>query len=112
VRAGETVGYGGTWRASRDTPIAIVAAGYGDGLPRSLASGAPVWVVGQTARLAGRVSMDMIAIDLTSLTGVQVGSRVELWGPQQPVEILAQHAGTVPYELLCGVSQRVPLELG
>jgi alanine racemase len=112
VRAGETVGYGGTWRAARDTPIAIVAAGYGDGLPRSLASGAPVWVAGQTARLAGRVSMDMIAIDLTSLTGVQVGSRVELWGPQQPVEILAQHAGTVPYELLCGVSQRVPLELG
>jgi alanine racemase len=111
VPAGETVGYGGTWRAARDSRVAIVAGGYGDGLPRSLPNGTPVLVHGQRAALAGRVSMDMIAVDVTGVDAVQVGDTAVLWGPELPVEEIAAHAGTISYELLCGVSQRVPLTL-
>jgi alanine racemase len=111
VLAGETVGYGGAWRAARDSTIAIVAAGYGDGLARQLPSGTPVLVDGSSATLVGRVSMDMIAVDVTELRNVRVGSRAQLWGRDLPVEKIAARAGTIPYELLCGVSQRVPLEL-
>ena len=111
VDAGERVGYGGVWRAPRSSRLAIVAAGYGDGLPRSIPSGAVVLIGGVRAPLAGRVSMDMIAADITDLPPVSVGDRVELWGTHLPVEELAAAAGTVPYELLCGVSQRVPIEL-
>lgn len=108
---GEHVGYGATWRARRASRIAILAGGYGDGLLRSLPSGAPVVIKGQRAPLAGRVSMDMIAVDVTDLPAVQVGDPAELWGRQLPVEEVAAAAGTIPYELLCGVSQRVPIEL-
>jgi alanine racemase len=111
VRAGERVGYGGMWQAQRRSRLAIVAAGYGDGLPRSLPSGTPVLIGGRRASLAGRVSMDMIAVDVTDLPPVVVGERVELWGPQLAVEELSAAAGTIPHELLCGVSQRVPIEL-
>lgn len=111
VKAGETVGYGGTWRAARDASVAIVAAGYGDGLPRSLPSGTPVLINGVRAPLAGRVSMDMVAVDVSAAGPVRVGDRVVLWGPELPVEEIAAHAGTIAYELLCGVSQRVPLAL-
>jgi alanine racemase len=111
VPHGETVGYGGTWRAGRDSRVAIVAAGYGDGLARGLPSGTPVVIDGQRAPLVGRVSMDMIAVDVTDLQSVHVGTPVVLWGDELPVEEVARHAGTIPYELLCGVSQRVPLEL-
>ncbi len=111
VPRGETVGYGGTWRAARDSKVAIVAAGYGDGLARALPNGTPLLVDGRRAPLCGRVSMDMIALDVTELPGVRVGTPVVLWGAGLPVEEIARHAGTIPYELLCGVSQRVPLEL-
>jgi alanine racemase len=111
VPAGETVGYGGTWRAARDSRVAIVAGGYGDGLPRALPNGTPVLVCGQRASLAGRVSMDMIAVDVTAVNGVQVGDSAVLWGPELPVEEIAAHAGTISYELLCAVSQRVPLTM-
>jgi alanine racemase len=117
VPRGESVGYGGTWQATRDSRVAIVAAGYGDGLARSLPSGTPVLIGGQRAPLVGRVSMDMIAVDVTDLQLapegglVHVGTPVVLWGEDLPVEEVARHAGTIPYELLCGVSQRVPLEL-
>jgi alanine racemase len=104
------VGYGGTWQASRDSRIAIVAAGYGDGVPRSLRSGTPVLIDGARGLLAGSVSMDMIAVDVTELAGVHVGSSAVLWGAGLPVEEVARHAGTIPYELLCSISQRVPLE--
>jgi alanine racemase len=109
VHAGETVGYGGAWRAPAETRVAIVAAGYGDGLPRSLENGTPVQVRGERAGLVGRVSMDMIAVNVTAIGNVRVGDPVILWGPELPVEQIAAHAGTIPYELLCGVSQRVPL---
>ena len=111
VPAGETVGYGGAWKAPRDSVIAIVAAGYGDGLLRSLDSGTPVLVDGQRASLVGRVSMDMVALDVTHLPQVRAGAQVTLWGAGLPVEEIAEHAGTIPYELLCGVRQRVPHEL-
>jgi alanine racemase len=111
VPAGETVGYGGTWRATRDSRVAIIAAGYGDGLPRSLPNGTPVLVNGQRAALAGRVSMDMIALDATDIERVHVGDTAVLWGPELPVEEVAAHAGTISYELLCGMSQRVPVAL-
>jgi alanine racemase len=111
VPRGETVGYGGSWRAQRNSRIAIVAAGYGDGLARALPNGTPVLIDGRRAPLCGRVSMDMIAVDVTETAEVRVGSPVVLWGRGLPVEEIARHAGTIPYELLCGVSQRVPLEL-
>ena len=110
VPRGETVGYGGAWLAQRDTRIAILSAGYGDGLRRSLAAGTPVLIAGQRAVLVGRVSMDMIAIDVTDLPSVVVGDPAVLWGAALPVETIAAHAGTIPYELLCAVNQRVPLE--
>jgi alanine racemase len=111
VPKGETVGYGGTWRAERDSTVAIVAAGYGDGLPRNLPSQTPVLIADKRAHIVGRVSMDMIAVDVSALPPVHVGDRATLWGAGLPVEEIARHAGTIPYELLCGVSQRVPLEL-
>lgn len=110
VKPGETVGYGGAWRAERETRIAVVAAGYGDGYPRSTASGAPVQVNGRRAPLVGRVSMDMITVDVTDLPAVSVGDPVVLWGEGVPAEEIAQHAGTIAYELICGVSQRVAHE--
>jgi alanine racemase len=110
VARGESVGYGGAWVAARDSRIAIIAAGYGDGVHRSLAGGAPVLVDGERAPLAGRVSMDMMAVDVSGLRGVHVGTPAILWGPGLPVDEVARHAGTIPYELLCSVSQRVPLE--
>ena len=111
VKRGETVGYAGAWRAERDSSIAILAAGYGDGLPRHLANGTPVLVAGARHPLVGRVSMDMIAVDVTGAQKTAAGQRAVIWGDGLPVEEVARHADTIPYELLCGVSQRVPLEL-
>ena len=111
VARGESVGYGAAWRAPRDTPIAILAGGYGDCLPRSLVNGAPVLVNGQRAPLVGHVSMDMLAVNIAEIAGVEVGARVVLWGAGLPVEEVARYAGTIAYELLCRVSQRVPRQM-
>ncbi len=110
VPKGETVGYGGAWSARRDSRIAIVAGGYGDGLLRSLATGTPVLVNGRRVPLVGRVAMDMIAVDVTELPEVEVGTRCVLWGRGLEVTEVAAHAGTIAYELLCGVRARVPRE--
>ena len=107
VQRGECVGYGGVWRAPEDSRIAIAAIGYGDGYTRHLGSGTPVLVRGRRAPLAGRVSMDMIAVDVTLIPETRVGDEVTLWGAGLPVEELARQAGTIPYELLCSVTQRV-----
>jgi alanine racemase len=105
---GEHVGYGGDWTARRPTRLAVAAVGYGDGYPRNLASGSPVLVNGHRAPLAGRVSMDMIGIDVTDLPRPpRLGDPVVLWGAGLPVEEIAVWANTIPYELLCGISQRV-----
>ncbi len=111
VLRGEVVGYGSTWSAARDSTVAILAAGYGDGLLRSLRNGTPVLIRGARAALVGRVSMDMIAVDVSDVPGVVVGDKAILWGAGLPVEEIAEHAGTIAYELLCGVRQRVPIEL-
>lgn len=107
LRAGDTVGYGATWCAQRATNVVIAAIGYGDGYPRHARNGTPVWVAGQIHALAGRVSMDMIAIDIGQRDDVKIGDPVILWGKELPVELVASAAGTIPYELLCSVSQRV-----
>jgi len=112
VTPGEHVGYGGTWTATRPTRLAVAAIGYGDGYPRGLGSGAPVLVNGERAPLAGRVSMDMIGIDVTELDKEpKLGDPVILWGEGLPVEELAVWAETIPYELLCGISQRVAVAI-
>jgi alanine racemase len=107
VAAGERVGYGGTWTASRASRIAVAAVGYGDGYPRAACNGTPVAVAGAAASLAGRPSMDMLTIDVTGLPRVAVGDRVELWGRDVPIERVAEAAGTIAYELTCRVGQRV-----
>jgi alanine racemase len=107
-RAGETVGYGATFRCPEDMPVGIVAAGYGDGYPRHAPGGTPVLVDGVRVPLAGRVSMDMIAVDLRPCPGAAPGAPVLLWGDGLPVEEVAARAGTIAYELLCGITGRVP----
>lgn len=107
VARGERVGYGGIWQARDDSRIAIAAIGYGDGYMRRLGTGSPVLVRGRRAPLAGRISMDMIAVDVTLVPQVRVGDEVTLWGRGLPVEELAHLADTIPYELLCSVTQRV-----
>jgi alanine racemase len=105
---GEQVGYGGDWTATRPTRLAIASVGYGDGYPHSAASGTPVLVNGERAGLAGRVSMDMLAIDVTELQRpARVGDPVVLWGEGLPVEEIALWAEAIPYTLVCGISQRV-----
>lgn len=111
VEPGDRIGYGGTFTATRAGRIAVAAAGYGDGYPRSAANGTPVAVNGRHAVIAGRVSMDMLTIDVTDLPDVAVGDGVELWGPAVPVERVAVAAGTIGYELTCRVSRRVPHDL-
>ncbi|MFK7976153.1 MAG: alanine racemase [Halioglobus sp.] len=106
--AGQTVGYGGTWRAQRKTTIATVPIGYGDGYPRSAPAGTPVLVNGQRAPLAGRVSMDMITLDVTDLADIALGDEVILWGPELPVDEIAIHAGTNGYELTTRMPARTP----
>ena len=108
VQAGETVGYGGSWQATHDTRIATVSCGYADGYPRHAPTGTPVWLQGQRVPLAGRVSMDMLCVDVGVLPSVQLGSVVELWGQRLPVDEVARAAGTLGYELLTRVTARVP----
>ncbi len=107
VRAGEIVGYAGCWQAKEDQRIAIVSCGYGDGYPRTAPSGTPVAIEGAIYPLAGRVSMDMLAVDIGHAP-VSVDAEVELWGEQVPVDAVAAAAGTLAYELFCKVTDRVP----
>lgn len=110
VPSGGRVGYNGAWTAESDTRIGIAAVGYGDGYLRSLGNGTPVLIEGQPGSLVGRVSMDMIAINLGSAAEAVEGSEVLLWGAGLPVETIAQCADTIPYELICNVSARVVTE--
>ena len=107
LKRGEPVGYGASWRCPEDMPIGIVAAGYGDGFPRHATSGTPVLVNGKRCRLIGKSSMDMITVDLREYPDAKVGDPVLIWGKDLPVAEIAGYAGTVPYELLCGVHKRL-----
>ncbi|MDH4583653.1 alanine racemase [Pseudomonas sp. BN415] len=108
IAAGETVGYGATWEAAQPSRIGTVSCGYADGYPRHAPNGTPVVVNGRRVPLAGRVSMDMLAVDLSDMPEARVGDPVELWGAQLPVDELAQACGTIGYELLTKVTARVP----
>ncbi|MCC5811844.1 MAG: alanine racemase [Ectothiorhodospiraceae bacterium] len=111
VRKGETVGYGATWTCPEDMPVGVVTIGYGDGYPRHAPSGTPVLVNGLETQLIGRVSMDMITVDLRGIRDqVSIGDPVTLWGDGLPIERVAEKAGTIAYELLCGVTRRVYFE--
>ena len=109
IKAGETVGYGGSWQASTNTLLGVVSIGYGDGYHRHTRSGAPVLINGQRAPLIGRVSMDMITVDLSQLPEAKIGDPVTLWGQDLAVEEIAHYAETIPYTLLCGITQRVEI---
>jgi alanine racemase len=109
LKAGDTVGYGGIFRADRGMRIGIVACGYADGYPRHAPSGTPVCVEGRMTGTVGRVSMDMLSVDLTSMDDARVGSRVVLWGEAVPVERVAEASGTVSYQLLCALAPRVQI---
>ncbi len=109
LAAGERVGYAGTFVADRPMRVGVVACGYADGYPRHAPTGTPVLVGGVRTRLVGRVSMDMIAVDLTDLREARVGSPVVLWGEDLPADEVAAAAGTISYELLCALAPRVPV---
>lgn len=109
IAPGETVGYGGRFVAPRRTRVGLVAMGYADGYPRTLGDGTPVAVDGHVSQLIGRVSMDMLTIDLTDHPQAGPGSTVELWGSQISVDMIAQRASTIAYELLCN-TKRVSFE--
>jgi alanine racemase len=106
-RQGDPVGYSGDWVCASDTNIGVAAIGYADGYPRHAPSGMPVLVNGERVPLAGRVSMDMICLDLGSRSCAQVGDEVILWGDGLPIDEVAARADTISYELFCGVGRRV-----
>ncbi len=107
VRRGERVGYSATWECPQDMRVGVAAIGYGDGYPRSVPSGTPVLLNGLRVPLIGRVSMDLMTIDLRDAPSAQVGDEVVLWGPGLPAEEIAQAAGTISYELTCSITRRV-----
>jgi alanine racemase len=109
LRRGDVVGYGSLFVADRDMRIGVVTCGYADGYPRHAPTGTPIMVEGRATRTIGRVSMDMLCADLSDVPEALVGSRVVLWGEGVAVERVAEAAGTVGYELLCGIAQRVPV---
>ncbi len=108
ISAGDSVGYGAAWVAERPSRIATVAIGYADGYPRSAVNGTPVFVAGQVCPLVGRVSMDMICVDVTDAPQAKVGSDVELWGEHLSIDTIAAHAGTISYELTARMPMRTP----
>ncbi|MDR2710581.1 MAG: alanine racemase, partial [Burkholderiales bacterium] len=107
VPAGQYVGYSDVYRTTKLTRIGVVACGYADGYPVTARNGTPVRVAGKLATLAGRVSMDMLTVDITDIPEARIGSPVQLWGEDLPVEEVARWSGTIPYQLLCGVTSRV-----
>lgn len=119
IQTGESIGYGQRFTAKRTTHVGVVACGYADGYPRHAGqytengelSGVPVAVNGQLTRTIGRVSMDMLFVDLTDIPEAGIGAHVELWGNQVPVDAVAEACGTVGYELLCAVASRVPFRI-
>jgi alanine racemase len=107
--ANESVGYGATWTSQQDTMLGVIAVGYGDGYPRLAPTGTPVLVNGRIVPLVGRVSMDMITVDLGPTATDKVGDQVTLWGEGLAVETVAKHIGTIAYELVTKLTARVSL---
>jgi alanine racemase len=109
LAAGASIGYGWTFTAPSPMRVGVVACGYADGYPRHAPTGTPIFVAGKRTRTVGRVSMDMLFADLTGIPNAAVGSTVMLWGEHVSADEVAASAGTVSYELLCGLGQRVPV---
>ncbi len=109
LQAGERVGYGFSYEAAGEMTVGVVACGYADGYPRHALTGTPVLVAGQRSRIVGRVSMDMICVDVTGIGEARVGAPVTLWGEGLSADEVAMHAGTISYELLCRLAPRVPI---
>lgn len=109
LAAGERVGYGFTFEAQQPMTLGVVACGYADGYPRHAPTGTPVLVKGQRTRLVGRVSMDMMCVDISAIEEAYIGTPVTLWGEGLPADEVAAAAGTVSYELLCALAPRVPV---
>lgn len=109
IPAGSRVGYGSKWVSKRPTRQGVVAMGYADGYPRHAQNGTPVLVNGKRAPIIGRISMDMLTIDLTDVPDAELGDNVALWGKDLPVSEVAKYAGTIPYQLFCNFN-RVPVE--
>jgi alanine racemase len=107
IAVGDAIGYGSRFVATQPMRVGIIAGGYADGYPRHAPDCTPVWVGGQLTRLVGRVSMDMMVIDITQLADVDVNTEVELWGANLPIDQVAQVCGTIGYELMCAVAPRV-----
>lgn len=111
LSAGHSVGYGSRYTASATQRIGVVACGYADGYPRLAPSGTPIRVDGILTQTVGSISMDMLTVDLTPCPQAQIGSKVEVWGENQPIDDVAKAAGTVGYELMCALANRVPVTL-
>jgi alanine racemase len=109
LQPGEKVGYGFSYEAAGEITIGVVACGYADGYPRHAPTGTPVLVCGKRTRVVGRVSMDMITVDISDIPEAYIGSPVTLWGEGLPADEVAAAAGTVGYELLCALAPRVPV---
>ncbi|WP_354622991.1 alanine racemase [Psychromonas sp. MME2] len=109
LKAGDHVGYGANWTAAEDTTIAVIAIGYGDGYPRMAPAGTPVLINGRIVPIVGRVSMDMLTVDLGQACKDKVGDQVTLWGEGLPATEVAQHIGTIAYELITKLTSRVAL---
>jgi alanine racemase len=111
IAAGMSVGYGAQYVAERDLRVGVVACGYADGYPRHAPNGTPAAVLGVRVPSVGRVSMDMLCVDLAAVPDADVGAEVELWGAQVPIDEVAASAGTVGYELMCALAPRVPVQV-
>jgi len=111
LAAGRSIGYGARYVATRDIRVGVIACGYADGYPRHAPNGTPVSVGGVAVPTVGRVSMDMLCVDLTDVPHADVGAPVELWGARVPIDDVATAAGTVGYELMCALAPRVPLRV-
>jgi alanine racemase len=107
IRTGDAIGYGSRFIAESEMTIGVIACGYADGYPRHAPTGTPVLVEGVKTRLIGRVSMDMITVDLSDIPAAHVGSQVTLWGKNLPIDEVANAAGTIGYELMCAIAPRV-----
>ncbi len=111
LKRGDEIGYGGLFCADRTMRAGVVACGYADGYPRHAVTGTPLLVDGQRSCLLGRVSMDMLYVDLTAFPDSGVGSTVTLWGEGMPIEEVARASGTISYELMCALAARVPVRV-